>query len=308
MNTDHLKYLIAIGKTKSMSQASESLYISPQALSMAIKKLEEELSMPLLKRSSSGTELTENGQWLVGLSSHFFDEIALRQEQYHLYLTGSPAKPHGTLDIRLNASGIGESQLAKIICNIEKKQEDFHIALSETSRDEVESAVSNGSVEMGFIYRTKYNKKYIDDLDESLVFYPLQRGHLVILAHEKFPFAKFDSTFLKTIVDYPICSFNMLSDQRLYQLLRLVTNKKVRYTSVNNYSLYNANIAYGNAIAITVKFDENQYAFNHIKEVNTVNVRDDIQVFFGVLRRKEDLLSTNGSFFWHKLLENYQTF
>ena len=70
MNTDHLKYLIAIGKTKSMSQASESLFITPQALSFAIRKLEEELGMPLLIRSSSGTELTENGQWLVNLSSH----------------------------------------------------------------------------------------------------------------------------------------------------------------------------------------------------------------------------------------------
>ena len=90
MNTDHLKYLIAIGKTKSMSQASESLFITPQALSFAIRKLEEELGMPLLIRSSSGTELTENGQWLVNLSSQFFDNIAFRQEQYRVYLGAAP--------------------------------------------------------------------------------------------------------------------------------------------------------------------------------------------------------------------------
>ena len=65
MNSDQLKYLIAIGKEKTMADAAEKLFVTPQALSIAVKKLEEELQMPLLSRSSTGTTLTENGSWLV---------------------------------------------------------------------------------------------------------------------------------------------------------------------------------------------------------------------------------------------------
>lgn len=313
MNTDHLRYLIAIGKTKSMSQASESLFITPQALSMAIKKLESELALPLLKRSSSGTELTENGQWLVQLSTQFFADIANHQEQYQNYLNNISAKPSGTLDILLNASGISDSQLAQIICTISTEEPDLHINLRETSRDEVEKAVSNGSIELGFIYRTKYNKKYIDDLDESLRFYPLQKGSMIILANEKFPFAKFESTFLKTVVDYPICYFDAINafadDNRAQNFLQLVTSKPVKhYTIVNNYSLYKASIMQGNAISVSVNFGDKHHILNYIEEVNAIHVRDDVQIFFGILCRKDESMSANASFLWHKILEIYQPF
>lgn len=68
MNTDHLKYLIEISKSSSLQQASEKLFVSPQALSKAMANLESELGMPLLVRSYNGVRLTVNGWWLVELS------------------------------------------------------------------------------------------------------------------------------------------------------------------------------------------------------------------------------------------------
>lgn len=305
MNTDHLKYLVAISKTKSMSQASESLFVSPQALSMAIKKLEDELSMPLLTRSSSGTKLTENGQWLVNLSAQFFEDIALRQEQYEAHLAGGHLKPSGVFAILHSPSGVGDSQLASIICDINKQKSNFTINLTETTRQEVAQSVLDNTIEMGFIHRTKYNKRYIDDLDDSLSFHPLQKGSLLILAHPSYPFAKFESTYLKTIVDYPICGFEPAYEARLIELLSIVTNKNIHYTPFNNYSLYRANIIQGNSIALTVKFDSSPTALNHIEDVSMIKVRDDIQVHFGVLRKKDAMTSINASYFWQKILKSY---
>lgn len=306
MNTDYLKYLIAISKTKSMSHASESLFITPQALSVAIKKLEEELGMPLLIRSSTGTELTENGQWLVSLSTHFFNEIAFRQAQYQQYLYKVPTKPSGVLDLLLNSSGINESQLGELICEINLQEPDLQINLKEASRKEVENAVKDGSCELAFIYRTKYNKQYIDELEEPLVFYPLQKGILTILAHEKLPFAKFDSTFLKKITEYPICAYEPIdTDRSIVQLMHFVTNKSLQYTACNNYGLYRANLAQGNSIAVTVKFPGDERPFNYIDGCKCIGVRDDVQIYFGALRRKEELLSENATYFWHKLLSIY---
>ena len=306
MNTDHLKYLIAIGKTKSMSQASESLFITPQALSVAIKKLEEELGLPLLIRSSSGTALTENGQWLVALATHFFDEIGARKSLYQQYLFDVPSHPHGIYNMLINSSGINESLLGDLICEINLREPDLHVNLQEARRKDVEQAVQDGSCELAFIYRTKYNKQYIDDLEDPLVFYPLQKGDLAILAHDKYPFAKFESTFLKKIADYPICSYEPIeTDRSISKLLHLVTNKDIQSTIFNNYSLYRANLTQGNSIAITVKFDNNEHPFNYVEGCKCISIRDDVQVYFGALRRRDELLSENGTYFWHKLLQIY---
>ena len=42
--------------------------MTPQALSIALKKLEDELGIPLLKRSYKGAVLTPDGIWLVELA------------------------------------------------------------------------------------------------------------------------------------------------------------------------------------------------------------------------------------------------
>lgn len=75
MNSDQLYYLIEISKSPSLNMASQKLHITPQALSTAIKKLEDELGFELLNRSFKGISLTGNGEWLVQEASLFLNKI-----------------------------------------------------------------------------------------------------------------------------------------------------------------------------------------------------------------------------------------
>ena len=43
MNTEQMKYLIEVSQHNSMTAASEKLFMTSQALSIAIKKMEDEL-------------------------------------------------------------------------------------------------------------------------------------------------------------------------------------------------------------------------------------------------------------------------
>lgn len=54
----------AVAKSQSFSKASELLFISQPAVSVAIKKLEEQLNIKLFKRDNKGIQLTENGKQL----------------------------------------------------------------------------------------------------------------------------------------------------------------------------------------------------------------------------------------------------
>lgn len=63
-NLSRYKIFLAVAECKSISKAAAQLYISQPAVSITIKKLEENLNTTLFVRKSKGVELTENGRKL----------------------------------------------------------------------------------------------------------------------------------------------------------------------------------------------------------------------------------------------------
>ena len=65
MDINRLRYFSVIAKTENLHAASEILYISPPALSKAMKTLEIEMGQELLQNAGRGIRLTEKGQLLA---------------------------------------------------------------------------------------------------------------------------------------------------------------------------------------------------------------------------------------------------
>lgn len=63
-NLSRYKIFLAVAECKSISKAAAQLYISQPAVSITIKKLEENLNTTLFFRKSKGVALTENGREL----------------------------------------------------------------------------------------------------------------------------------------------------------------------------------------------------------------------------------------------------
>ena len=64
MNTVALEYFLEVCSTLSFSRAAETLYLSPQGVSKAVRSLEEELGRPLFSRTAHGLALTPYGKEL----------------------------------------------------------------------------------------------------------------------------------------------------------------------------------------------------------------------------------------------------
>ena len=90
MDLKELKYFVHIYEEGSFSAASHTAYVTQQALSKAIKRIEEELGVPLFSRSKGGVEPTSAGITLYkkavelirefeNLSNLLFDEDQLAQ-------------------------------------------------------------------------------------------------------------------------------------------------------------------------------------------------------------------------------------
>lgn len=62
IRTEYLYYFITVVRTASINSAALELNLTPPAISHALKKLENELGVPLLIRSSKGVEPTEAGK------------------------------------------------------------------------------------------------------------------------------------------------------------------------------------------------------------------------------------------------------
>ena len=124
MNSDQLRYLIEISKNPSLSIASQKLHITPQALSTAIKKLEDELGFELLNRSFKGITLTTNGEWLVQEASVFLNKIEERKEHY---LHTQNASYKGVVNIAINHSGINDTVIGELIAQLYDEEPELTI-------------------------------------------------------------------------------------------------------------------------------------------------------------------------------------
>ena len=65
MNIDQLKYLADLAITNSMNVTAKRMFITQQAVSDSIKRLEQELNCTLLNRSKTGISFTEDGKVIL---------------------------------------------------------------------------------------------------------------------------------------------------------------------------------------------------------------------------------------------------
>lgn len=70
----------AVAKTGNISEAAKELYISQPAISKAISKLEQNLSVPLFVRNSRGVKLTEEGEQLYVHTKLAFETLKEGEE------------------------------------------------------------------------------------------------------------------------------------------------------------------------------------------------------------------------------------
>ncbi len=80
MNLRDLKYLVALMDHKHFGQAAEACFVSQPTLSTQIKKLEEELGVPLVERSSRHVMLTDVGLEIAGRARAVLDEVNQMRE------------------------------------------------------------------------------------------------------------------------------------------------------------------------------------------------------------------------------------
>lgn len=76
MTLTELKYIVAVAREKHFGKAAESCFVSQPTLSVAVKKLEEELELKLFERSSGEVTVTPLGEEIVRQAQSVLEQAA----------------------------------------------------------------------------------------------------------------------------------------------------------------------------------------------------------------------------------------
>ncbi len=82
MRLEQLEYLMMISRCKSLTEASERLFITQQSLGKAIRDLEEELGVPLLMRNNRGSVLTQEGYEALQQAKEILEKVKQLQNSF----------------------------------------------------------------------------------------------------------------------------------------------------------------------------------------------------------------------------------
>lgn len=132
------KYIYEVYKEKSFSKAAQNLYISQPSLSARVKKIEDQIGVPLFDRSTSPLKLTEIGEIYIEAAKEIF-EIEQRVENHINQLTTLK-----TGHLSVGASNLFAAYvMPQLITQFQQRFPDIRIRITEGNTTQLESMLSN---------------------------------------------------------------------------------------------------------------------------------------------------------------------
>jgi DNA-binding transcriptional LysR family regulator len=211
MDLRHLRCFIAVAEEQSFSRAAERLHIEQSPLSRTIKKLESDLGVVLLERTSRGTRLTWAGQVFLEDARR----VLLFLEQAKANAKAAATGYRGTLRIALS-DGIARVRLSSLLALCREEEPEVEIRLSEIPFSQQLKGLHNDLYDVGFTLA--------DEVEEGLIAEPVWRDPLVVAVPARHPLLAHKRVPLDEVLNYPLvlCHPEVCAgcNQQLERLLR----------------------------------------------------------------------------------------
>ena len=190
MRLESFEYLVALSRHASMSAASRELHVTPQALSVAIGRLERELGMKLVRTDNQGTRLNENGRYLVAKTQMFFDAIAEVRAQSQA--------AEGPCVVRVLADkAIKEDFAAELVRRLDEAAQ----PLDYCDLAEVKTRFLAGNYDLAICYRDQVGGVPVHVTEPGLIFEAFWRSPIYVVMSAQHPLAAKGSATLAEIAE-----------------------------------------------------------------------------------------------------------
>ncbi|KAB7707154.1 LysR family transcriptional regulator [Bacillus aerolatus] len=175
---------------KSLTKAGIELNLTQPGVSHAINSLETEWGIPLITRSRSGVQLTNDGARIL----KHIRELLRVNEEINQEVAAIKGIEVGTVKIGTFASAASQ-WLPKIITFFQKSNPNIEIKLFEGDYKSIEQWLLNNEVDCGFIV--------LPSLSKSLKVIPLKEDPMVCIVSNQHPLHKQDKITFRQIEKEP---------------------------------------------------------------------------------------------------------
>ena len=149
MTLTELKYIIAVARERHFGRAAESCFVSQPSLSVAVKKLEEELGVTIFERRSNDISVTPVGQQIVAQAQKVLEESNRISEIAHL----GQDPLSGPLHMGVIYT-IGPYMLPELIREMSLVAPKMPLYLEETYTSELLTGLRTGRIDVAFMADT----------------------------------------------------------------------------------------------------------------------------------------------------------
>ncbi|MGI9276792.1 MAG: LysR family transcriptional regulator [Endozoicomonas sp.] len=177
MNTRFLTYFVTIAETANFTRAARQLNVAQPAMSVAIKKLEQQLEVPLFHRNERQVTLTPEGRVLLDHAR------LILQQMDDASLAMAELKGLEKGEVRLGIpSMLGSYFFPEILMGFRSRYPGIRFSLVEGGAESVRRMLINGELDLGIIN--------CGEVPESLVTEPVLTSQMVAVVSEEHEFSR----------------------------------------------------------------------------------------------------------------------
>ncbi|MDD4082900.1 MAG: LysR family transcriptional regulator [Sphaerochaetaceae bacterium] len=151
MNLLHLKYVVEVEKSKSISKAADNLHMGQPNLSRGIRELEDSIGITIFNRSSRGITVTEKGEEFILYAKAILDQVDYVESFYRKDNEGQQ-----TFSISVVRSSYIMQAFAEFSKDFDLKKE-IKLRYKESNSENTMNDIIKGDFNLGII---RYSEKY----------------------------------------------------------------------------------------------------------------------------------------------------
>ncbi|HZS43710.1 MAG TPA: LysR family transcriptional regulator [Blastocatellia bacterium] len=202
MEFSQLETFAAIASERSFSRAAERLFRTQPAISIALRKLEEEIGVSLFDRSKKQPELTAAGAEFLSYAQRL---LSLRQETQDS-MTALTSLHAGKVSIAANES-TSLYLLPQMILNYRKRYPNIKIEVSRSSSERLPRDLSERNLDCGILSYRPTNPE--------LALFPILHDELTLIMSPKHPLAKARTVRINDLGNEHFIAHNVKSPARV---------------------------------------------------------------------------------------------
>jgi DNA-binding transcriptional LysR family regulator len=236
MRLQQLIYLEKIVEVGSINVAAKELFLTQPSLSKAIKELEEEMGIQILRRKQTGVSLTNDGREFMAYAKQVLDQVGLMEQRYQDKV---PRKQAFSVSAQHYAFVV--HAFVELIKSVNAQE--FQFTLRETETENIIKDLANFKSEIGVLYLNRFNRRVMENFfeDNHLEFTPLFNVTPHVFVSKDNPLTQKKAVKLTDLIDYPYLSYEQGDNNSFYFDEEIISNRhyKIKIKVSDRATIFN---------------------------------------------------------------------